>query len=60
MWNKNVTLDSFLGQATVRLEVDAGTKQYTKNLMGRRSKKDEATKGSILFTVKTTTDLRSV
>ena len=55
-----MTFNTFLGQTTVDLDIDGGTKQYSKELMDRRSKKDQPTKGQITFSVYCSTDLSSV
>lgn len=60
VWNSNVTFNTFLGQVTVNLDVDGETQQYSKELMNRRSKKDQPTKGKITFSVLCSTDLSSV
>ena len=60
VWNKNIAIDSFMGQTTMTLSVDGQTLQYTKLLMGRGSKKDQPSHGNITFTVYCSSNLKSV
>lgn len=60
VWNKNVAIDSFMGQTTIILSVDGQTMQYTKPLLGRGSKRDQPTHGNITFTVSCSSNLKSV
>ncbi|XP_065836926.1 calpain-5-like isoform X2 [Oscarella lobularis] len=61
IWNYNALVDDFLGQVNLPIEVKKEkSMQFSKQLMGRRSQKDEATQGSITATVFFSQDLSSV
>ena len=60
MWNHNLVVDGFLGQALLMAPSTGKSTVHKEDLYGRRSKKTEKMKGNVTVEIETYDDLTAI